>query len=127
MKKIILLATLVFSSTLFAKETPTNWYDMELYNRYILKQDVVFENGMTIKAGEQFDMYDFASGGVPTAYFALHQVNCTTPDATAELSIVEVPTKPIQKIGAQLSVGCNLELWVELRNFFKDSAFTLSE
>lgn len=127
MKKLILLATLILSSNIFASGVTTNWYDMELYNRYELKQDIVFENGMSFKAGEQFDMFDFVSGGVPNAYFGLHQVNCTTPDATADLSIITLPTKPVQKIGAQLAEGCNLELWVELRHFFKDSIFNIVE
>lgn len=129
MKKLILIATfLTISSSIFAKDVVTNWYDMETYQRYTLRQDIVFENGMSFKAGEQFDMFDFISGGVPVAYFGLHQVNCKNPDLTAELSIVEVPTKPkIQKIGAQLAEGCNLELYVELRDFFKDSIFTVNE
>lgn len=129
MKKLILIAILsLVSSNIFAADVVTNWYDMELYSRYTLRQDIVFENGMSFKAGEQFDMFDFISGGVPVAYFGLHQVNCKNPDLTAELSIVEVPTTPrIQKIGAQLAEGCNLELYVELKDFFKDSVFTVNE
>jgi hypothetical protein len=129
MKKLILIAIFtIISSNIFAKEVLTNWYDMEVYQRYTLRQDIVFENGMSFKAGEQFDMFDFISGGVPNAYFGLHQVNCKNPYLTADLSIVEVPTKPkIQKIGAQLAEGCNLELYVELRDFFKDSIFTVNE
>jgi len=127
MKKLILIATILISSNIFAKDVVTNWYDMETYQRYTLRQDIVFENGMSFKAGEQFDMFDFMSGGVPNAYFGLHQVNCKNPYLTADLSIIVVPTKPIQKIGAQLAEGCNLELWVELRDFFKDSIFTVNE
>lgn len=128
MKKLLLIATLLISSNIFANEVVTNWYDMEIYQRYTLRQDITFENGMSFKAGEQFDMFDFISGGVPNAYFGLHQVNCKNPYLTAGLSIVEVPTKPkIQKIGAELVEGCNLELYVELRDFFKDSIFTVTE
>lgn len=128
MKKLILIATFLLSSNIFAADVVTNWYDMELYSRYTLRQDIVFENGMSFKAGEQFDMFDFIAGGIPVAYFGLHQVNCKNPDQTAELSIVEVPTSPkIQKIGAQLAEGCNLELFVELKDFFKDSVFTVNE
>ena len=128
MKKLILIATILISSNIFANEIVTNWYDMEIYQRYTLRQDITFENGMSFKAGEQFDMFDFISGGVPNAYFGLHQVNCKNPYLTAGLSIVEVPTKPkIQKIGAELVEGCNLELYVELRDFFKDSIFTVAE
>jgi hypothetical protein len=129
MKKLILITALsIISSNIFAKEVVTNWYDMEVYQRYTLRQDIEFENGMNFKAGEQFDMFDFISGGVPNAYFGLHQVNCKTPYETADLSIVVVPTQPKnQKIGAQLAEGCNLELYVELRDFFKDSIFTVNE
>ena len=128
MKKLIVLAALLISSNIFAKEEiTTNWYDMEVYSRYTLKQDIVFENGLSFKAGEQFDMFDFISGGVPVAYFGLHQVNCKNPDQTAELSIVVVPTKPIQKVGVELEEGCNIALYVELRDFFKDSIFTVAE
>lgn len=118
MKKLLLLITLVFAQSAFAENV--QWYDLENYNRYTLTQDIVFENGMTFKAGQKFDMFDFIAGGVPVAYFGMHYTDCKNPDELAELSIVDVGN---HRIGAQLEEGCNLSLYVELKDFFKESLF----
>lgn len=118
MKKLILLVSLFLTQAAFAENV--QWYDLEIYNRYTLTQDITFENGLSFKAGQKFDMFDFIAGGVPVAYFGMHSVDCKNPDQTAELSLVNVgPTV----IGAILEEGCNLGLYVELKDFFKESAF----
>lgn len=118
MKKLVLLASLLLTTSAFAENM--QWYDLEMYNRYTLTQDIVFENGMTFKAGQKFDMFDFIAGGVPVAYFGMHSVTCNNPDETAELSLVDVGS---HVIGAQLEEGCNVSLYVELKDFFKESLF----
>lgn len=118
MKKLILLASLLLAQTAFAENV--QWYDLEMYNRYTLTQDITFDNGISFKTGQKFDMFDFIAGGIPVAYFGMHSVDCKNPDDTAELIIVEVGNK---KIGAQLEEGCNLSLYVELKDFFTPSTF----
>lgn len=123
MKKILFILSLMVSSSLFAA-TNLEWYDLELYKRYTLTQDITFENGVSFKAGQQFDMQDFITGGVPVAYFEMHSVDCKDPDQTAELILVDVDSVIV---GAQLYEGCNLGFFVEPRDFFNKSAFSLSE
>lgn len=122
MKKIIFLVSLVFSTSIFAANL--EWYDLEMYGRYFLKQDITFDNGISFKAGEQFDMLDFIAGGVPVAFFQMHQVNCQNADQTAEMILVDVPGENKNTvIGAQLEEGCNLGLYVETKDFFTESPF----
>jgi len=119
MKKFLLLASLLFAQSAFAGQL--QWYDLELYNRYTLTQDITFENGLSFKAGQKFDMLDFIAGGVPVAYFEMHSVDCKNPDDTAEMVLVDVGQTVI---AAQLNEGCNLGLFVELRDFFQESTFS---
>lgn len=122
MKKIFFVLAFIlsasFSSSAFAENL--QWNDLDLYHRYTLTQDIVFDNGITFKAGEKFDMLDFIAGGVPVAYFEMHYTECQDPYQTAEMILVDVgPTV----IGAELNEGCNVGLFVELKDFFNESSF----
>ncbi len=88
MKKLILLLSLVLSSTVFAGSV--EWSDMEMEGQYFLKQDVVFENGISFKAGEQFYMVDLVAGEIPVMYFEMYYAGCTDYAATADLILVNI-------------------------------------
>lgn len=119
MKSVILGFILTYSS--LANAENLQWNDLDLYNRYTLTHDITFENGIGFKAGQKFDMQDFIAGGVPIAYFEMHYTGCQNPDQTAELILVD-DGRTI--IGAELNEGCNLGLFIELKDFFNESIFT---
>ena len=127
MKKLILFSTvlcsLLSSNALFAANL--DWSDLELDNIYTLKQDVVFENGITFKSGEKFNMADFMAGEIPVMYFEMFYTGCTDYSATADLVLMDVPQAQGRAvvIGAQLYEGCNLGIYLVPRDFYKKSIF----
>ncbi|MBY0415021.1 MAG: hypothetical protein K2Q18_12700 [Bdellovibrionales bacterium] len=127
MKKIIILASVLFSSALFAARTPVNveWSDLELYKEYKLTQDIAFDEGVTFKAGEKFTMYDFVVGDVPVLYYEMHSSTCTDPELTTDMILVDVNGRGYDNtvIGVQLGKGCNLEIYTEASDYYKISAF----
>ncbi len=123
MKKLILLLSLVLSSTVFAGSV--EWSDMEMEGQYFLKQDVVFENGISFKAGEPFYMVDLVAGEIPVMYFEMYYAGCTDYAATADLILVNIP-QPDRKdvvVGAQLYEDCNLGIYIEPKDYYSQSLF----
>lgn len=123
MKKLFLLLSLVLSTSAFAGSV--EWSDLEMEGLYSLKQDVVFENGISFKAGEQFHMVDLIAGEIPVIYFEMYHAGCTDYAATADLILVNIP-QPDRKdvvVGAQLYEGCNLGFYIEPRDYYSQSLF----
>lgn len=127
MKKFILLASLLCSSAVFAVAPATlSWSDLELYKDYTLTNDISFSEGVTFKAGEAFTLYDFLVGDdAPVLYYEMHSHNCTDPEKTTEMILVDVPSENQGNviIGAQLGKGCNLEIFIEAHDYYKMSNF----
>jgi hypothetical protein len=121
MKKILLLSTFLLSSTLFA-ETNVQWSDLEISRHYTLNQDIVFDGGVTFKAGESFQMTDFNMGGVPVIYYQMHANDCKNPEQTTGMILVDGTDNVV--FGAQLSEDCNLDLFIEPIDYYKESIFT---
>ncbi len=125
MKKILLLAMVLFSSTVFGAKI--DWSDLELYNEYKLTQNIVFENGITLSLGEIYELREIepmSIPGYPMFYYSFHKKNCTAPDLTAGMIIIEVPGRDQDMlIGAQLEEGCNLGLYLEVKDYYTRSAF----
>ncbi len=125
MNKIILLATVLFSSSIFAANM--DWSELEQYNEYKLTQKIVFENGVSLASGDVYELREIeplSIPGYPMFYYSFHKKNCTNPDQTAEMVIVEVPGKDWDvSVGAQLEEGCNLGLYLEVKDYYSRSAF----
>ena len=123
MKKIIFLLTFIFSTSIFAANL--QWYDLEIYNRYTLQKDIVFSDEIIFKAGSEFDILDFVAGGTPMAFFEMHYNGCHNPDQTAEMMVIELKheNNKTVKIVVELKVGCNLGVYVQLKDFFTESIF----
>lgn len=87
----------------------------------------MFENGVVIPAGEVFEMraLDALSiPGYPMFYMQFHQQNCKNVDQTAELSILEVNGESGRtSVGVDLEEGCNIGMYLEVKDYYKDSAF----
>lgn len=112
----------MFSNTLLAN---VQWSDLALFNRYTLTHDIEFSNGIKFKAGDQFDMFDFIIGGVPVIFYEMHYTGCKNPDQRSEMILVDLKVEGQQDIvyGAQLSEGCNLAIYIETKDYYKQSAF----
>lgn len=121
MKKILLLASLIFSATTFA--SAKEWSDLELYNDYKVTQDIVFENGVVIPKGEAFELRQvepLSIPGYPMFYMQFHQNNCQNADQTAELSIMNIGS---DAVGVELEEGCNVGLYLEFKYYYNNSSF----
>nr|BDT29972.1 hypothetical protein BHI3_34380 [Bacteriovorax sp. HI3] len=121
MKKIILLASVLFSSTLLAS---TSWSDLELYDQYKSTQDIAFENGVVLPAGQTYELRQIEPltiPGYPMFYLQFHQMNCVNVDQTAEMSLLEVKGGTV--LGIDLEEGCNVGMYLEVKDYYKDSAF----
>ncbi|MBC7426987.1 MAG: hypothetical protein H7336_00155 [Bacteriovorax sp.] len=125
MKKIILLAAISFSSSIFAASV--QWSDLEQYNGYKITQKLVFENGVTLPAGDVYELNEIEAlsiPGYPMMLYGFHKKNCTTPDQTADISIVEVPGQDWDvEVGIQLEEGCNLGVYLEVKDLYSGSTF----
>ena len=129
MKNIFLLSSflfsLLFSSSIFAANL--QWSDLELYNEYVITQKVVFENGVTLPSDDVYELREIEAlsiPGYPMLYHSFHKKNCTNPDETAEMSLLEVPGKDWDvTVGVQLEEGCNLGLYLEVKDYYSTSSF----
>lgn len=120
MKNIILVATCLFSSSIFAANN-VQWSDLEIFKNYNLTHEIAFENGITIKAGTKVQMTDFIIGGVPVIYYQMHVLDCKKPEQTAPMILVD--TNEVV-MGVELSEDCNLDIFIEPQDFYKDSSFS---
>lgn len=122
MKKILALIFLLLST--FAHAETLQWADIEVDERYILNKDIVFPEGYEFKAGEKVDVLDFIAGGIPVVYWQLHAEDCKNPDATAEMILLNPTpedTSTDRSIAVALTEGCNLDVWVELKDLYSNS------
>lgn len=122
MKK--LLFTLVLSLMAFAVHAEAlEWGDLDLNEQYILNQDINFDNVITFKKGDRFEVMDRMGGEIPAIYFQLHSVKCDDPTLTSEMILVNPNPKDTRDrtIALQLTEGCNIDLWVEVKDYYSAS------
>jgi hypothetical protein len=122
MKKILVLALLAVSTLAHAEAL--QWTDIEVDERYILNHDIVFPEGYEFKAGTKIDVLDFIAGGIPVVYWQLHSEDCKNPDATAEMILLNPTpedTTRDRSIAVALTEGCNLDVWVEIKDLYSNS------
>lgn len=124
MKKTIAALLLIFTSLAHAEAL--QWTDLELYQTYKLNQTITFPEGIEFKAGEKVYVMDFIAGGIPVVYWQMHMENCKNPEATADMIIVNPSpedTTTDRSIGMALTEGCNLDIWVEIKDLYSGSIF----
>ena len=122
MKKMIVLMLLAVSTVSFAETMP--WTDLELNESYVLNHDIIFPEGIEFKAGEKVEVTDYMTLGIPVVYWQLHAENCKNPEATAEMILVNPSpedTTTDRSIAVALTEGCNMDVWVEIRDLGTNS------
>lgn len=123
MKHLMALALFLLALAPQAHAETLQWTDLELYQTYKLNQTISFPEGPEFKAGEKMYVMDFISGGIPVVYWQIHAENCKNPDANAEMILVNPsPEDPSDRsIAVALTEGCNLDVWVELKDLYSPS------
>ncbi len=122
MKKMIAIIALAFAGFAHAEALP--WADLELYQTYKLNQTISFPDGPEFKAGEKMYMMDYIVGDIPVIYWQMHAEDCKNPDAKAEMILVNPTpedTTRDRSIAVALSEGCNLDVWVEIKDIYSPS------
>ena len=124
MKKLLTILCLTMMSFALHAEA-LEWGDLDLNEQYVLNQDINFENVISFKKGDRFEMLDRIGGEIPAIYFQFHSVKCDNPDLTSEMILVNPnPNDPRDRtIALQLSEGCNVDLWVEVKDYYSASIF----
>jgi len=128
MKKMIALLMVVFASLAHAEAL--QWTDLELYQTYKLNQTITFPEGIEYKAGEKVYVMDYIAGGIPVVYWQMHMENCKNPDATADMILINPSpddTSTDRSIAVALTEGCNLDVWVEIKDLYSGSILDADE
>jgi hypothetical protein len=124
MKKLLIFLSVIYSS--ISNANALEWGDLELYERYTLKEDIVFPGVIDFKKGDSFDFYDRIGGNNLVMYFQFHSVKCENPDLTSEMILMNPSPEDTARdrtIALQLEEGCNIGIWVEVRDYYSPSLF----
>ncbi len=119
------LSLMVFSSAAFSANV-AEWADIELYQTLELKQDISFPGVIDFKTGAKFEVLDTMPSAGGLVYYAIHSVKCDNPDLTADMILVNPSpeeTKIDRSVGVALDEGCDLDIWVEGRDYYTQSLF----
>lgn len=121
-KKMFALALFVLSTVVHAETL--QWTDIELNQFYALNKTITFPEGSEFKGGEKFYVADFISGGIPVVYWQLQAEDCKDPKAKADMILLNPTpedTTTDRSIAVALTEGCNLDVWVELKDLYSNS------
>jgi hypothetical protein len=121
---MLFLVFLAFQNSAFADAL--KWGDLELNSTYHLKQEINFDGVAKFKAGDSFEVLDSISEDGPVIVFLMHFKECQNPDLTSEMILVNpMPedTSRDRSVGIELKSGCNLQIYLEPRDFYSSSLF----
>ncbi len=124
MKQFLFLFSLMFA--VGVKAEVLNWNDLEADQNYILRQDIVFENGVILKKGSSFLIEDILSEEV---YFNLQtsQEGCEDPALETEMILVNPSLEENshdRSVGLRLETGCRLQIYLEPQDYYSQSLFS---
>lgn len=125
MRKLILL----FLSCLFslvAKAEVLTWNDLDFDQHLQLLQKITFENAVELPRGANFALINrepLSAPGVSLVLFTFKASVCNMPAQEAELTIVEIATRPDYSVGVELQRDCALIVYVEAKDYYSSSFF----
>lgn len=122
MKTLLALALLTFSLSSLAM----NWFDMESGVTYKLTQSMSLPqklNGtiLELPAGEPF-VLKYVTGGAGLGILTFHYPKCPGTEMETEVEVIPVKNSPVE-IGAMVAEGCELWVFVELKDYFTAAIF----
>lgn len=127
MKKLVLLFTVLLSMTVSAQAEELLWTDLELNQNYVLKGDLVFENGVSVKAGKKYTLVDMLPGGpgFPYMFMEFVDINCAEPELEADHGVLMMKDSNNRnyKVLIKMEKGCYVGMYVHGSKFYDDSIF----
>ena len=109
-----------------AKGESLSWSDLELNHQYVLTENLELSKTLVIAKNEKFTMLDTFSGEAGLFYIEMHLINCKNPKQTSEMILINPSPNDLpndRTVAVQLSVGCNLDIWIEGKDYFSPSLF----
>ncbi|MFZ4712781.1 MAG: hypothetical protein ACOYL6_03660 [Bacteriovoracaceae bacterium] len=121
MKLFLIAALTILSLNAFALD----WYDIDLDDKVTLDQNINFtKEGITLKKGDSFKVYDRISLPIKVDVFLLEVENCPGADLSTDMIIIDPSGRRNDpSVGVQLSQSCSLEVYVETKDLFTKSLF----
>ena len=122
MRLFILLSLVSFQA--FAM----NWFDMSAGDEYTIQQNMSLPQTersgsiLEIAKGEKFVLKEIIGLGMGLGLFNFDYKNCPGPAMETEVEVIPVEGTPIE-IGAMVASGCELWVYVELKDFWTKSIF----
>lgn len=124
MRSFILLSLISFNA--FAM----NWFDMDIRKDYTLLQDISLQQNerssamLVLARGEKFHLKEIIGLGMGLGLFNFEYLNCPGPQMETEVDVIPVEgTSPLIEVGAMVAEGCELWVYVELKDFWTKSFF----
>lgn len=104
-----------------------NWFDMDIQKEYTLLQNFSLPQRersgsiLEITRGQKFYLKEI-NGGVGLGIFNFEYKSCPGPQMETEVEVIPVEGTPIE-VGAMVAEGCELWVFVELKDFWTPSLF----
>jgi hypothetical protein len=123
MRSIFAFLLLTLSLNSFAMD----WFDMESGVTYKLTQPLslpmkkINRGILELPAGEPF-VLKYVTGGAGLGILTFHYPNCPGSQMETEVEVIPVKNSPIE-IGAMVAEGCELWVFVELKDYFTPAIF----
>ena len=106
-----------------------NWFDMDRGETFTLQQDFQLKQKersgsmLDFSKGDKFILKGI-TGGAGLGLFVFHYPACPGPAMETEIEIIPViGTAPLKEVGVMVAEGCELWVYVELRDFWTKSLF----
>lgn len=103
------------------------WADLELDQKIILNQEILFaQEGLVIPAETEFTTEDFIGLPIDVELYQVKMKKCAFPSETAEMILLEPYQKNDRSVGITLKENCVLEIFVELKDLYSNSLFKVN-
>lgn len=122
--KYFVLIFILLSNSLFSLE----WYDLELNQSLVLDKEIYFEpENITLSKGNIFVLNNILELPINVTIFSFDVLNCPGQNFSTEMIIVDPSSSLLNSsVGVQLQKNCQLEVFVEFKDYFSKSLFTLN-
>jgi hypothetical protein len=125
MRSLFILTLISFNALAVEWDSMIEGKEFKLTQSFSLKQNERSGSMLDVTRGEKFLLKEIVPlGTVPVYLFLFHYKKCPGPAMTTEMEIITVHgTSPVVEIGAQLEENCELNIFLENKDFSSNSFF----
>jgi hypothetical protein len=125
----LFIALFLLTTQVFA----TDWSDLEIGSNYKLTQSFQLKqlersgSILEVMQGQEVELKALIPLSIPGVSLALYIFDykaCPGPDMVTDQEIIPVDrTSPLVEVGVLLDAGCELNVYVELKDYYSNSLF----